>query len=283
MIKNYINYNKSKNAIITIAIGKTYLKRWEIYAKPSWELYCKKYNINLFVVTEDLISEEHKKWKKATWQKLLIGKTIKNYGFDIDNICYLDTDILISPNARNIFNNYNKKKYGLVSKVKGLPFHLNTTLKKIAYFRNLYYDNGYPLDSALFMDINQVYKFSKLSPQDNYACAGVIVFNVDNHCEEMNSWFMKYDVNTVSTTGGDQTHINWEIQNTNRVSWIDYEFQALWLFEMASKYTFLYNIKNSTEEDIKNSIRACLMSVDFLHFAGSWPESNMWLYQRHFS
>ena len=184
---------------------------------------------------------------------------------------------MISPKARNIFDNYDKRNYGLVSKVKDLPFHLNTTLKKIAYFRNLHYDDDYPLDSALFMNLNQIYEFSKLSPKDNYACAGVIVFNVDNHYEEMKSWFMKYDVNTVSITDGDQTHINWEIQNTNRFSWIDYEFQALWLFEMASKYSFLYDKKTCSEENIKNSIRACLMSVDFLHFAGSWPESNMWL------
>ena len=96
-----------KNYIVTIAIGDQYLSEWEQYALPSWKLYCEKYDIGLIVFTRDLISKQDLKWKKATWQKLLIGNTLKSKISNIDNICYLDTDILISPIAPDIFNNFN--------------------------------------------------------------------------------------------------------------------------------------------------------------------------------
>ena len=280
MIKQIVKYEESKDAIVTIAIGEPYLSEWEKYAKKSWILYCKKNKINLFVIIEDLISIDDSKWKKATWQKLLIGDALQVNNYNIINVCYMDTDIIISPQARNIFNFYNNNKYGLISKIENLPFCLNNILKKVAFLRNLYYDPTYPLDSSLFMTPRQIYNFSKLPPMENYACAGVILFNVEKHSDQMKNWFFKYDRNTISITEGDQTHVNWEIQNTNNVCWLAYEFQALWLYEMAEKYPYLYNMKKIKKNQIVDAIRACLMNVDFLHFAGSWHESDMWLHKQ---
>ena len=174
MITQYTNFEKSNYAIVTIAI-------WEKYAKKSWKNYCNKYKLNLFVITEHLISYDHKNWKKPTWQKLLIGDTLKKLNIKSENICYLDTDILISPNAKNIFESYNSNSYGLVSKIKNLPFDLHTTLRKVAFFRNRFVDNTYPLDLALFMPLEKIYEYSNLSPQINSACAGVVMFNIKNH------------------------------------------------------------------------------------------------------
>ena len=276
MIKQYINFENYKNAIVTIAIGDNFLNGWKTYSKKSWEIYCNKYKLNLFVITDDLIAKNHKKWKKPTWQKMLIADAFKNSNFKIDNICYLDTDILISPKAKNVFENYDEKKYGLVSKVKELPFNLLQIKKKIAFLRNRFYDKEYPLDSSLFMNHEENYKYSNLTVQDNEACAGLILFNVHNHHKEMKEWFLKYDINTVSITGGDQVHLNWEVQNTKNVNWLTYDFQALWLYEIVSKYPFLYDEKICTDELIVYSIQACLLSVNFLHFAGSWHECDMW-------
>jgi len=284
MIKQYVNFQNSKNAIVTIAIGKKYISQWEDYAMKSWKIYCNKYKLNLFVMSEDLISKNHEKWKKPPWQKLLIADVFKKSNFKIDNICYLDTDILISPKAKNIFDYYyNEKMYALISKIKEIPFPLLQTQKKLAFFRNRYYDEDYPLDSSLFMTLDQIYGYSNLTPQDNEACAGVILFNVNNHYKEMKDWFLKYDNNTVSITGGDQIHLNWEIQNSKKFFWLTYDFQALWIYEMITKYPFLYDKKICSNELIASSIQACLLSVNFLHFAGSWHESNMWLNKNIFT
>ena len=55
----------TNNYIVTIAIGEKYFNEWETYALPSWKEYCEKFDLGLIVFTNDLISKEDKKWKKA--------------------------------------------------------------------------------------------------------------------------------------------------------------------------------------------------------------------------
>ena len=89
---------KSGNYIVTVAIGNKYLDLWEKYAKLNWTTYCKRNNLGLIVITNDLIEKKNRFWKKPNWQKLLIGEYLKNkYSNQIKNVCYLDTDILINP------------------------------------------------------------------------------------------------------------------------------------------------------------------------------------------
>ena len=59
--------------------------------------------------------------------------------------------------------------------------------------------------------------------------------------------------------------------------WLDYRFQAIWAFEMAWKYPFLYETGSRDDlELIRDCIEASLYQNHFLHFAGSWHESQMW-------
>lgn len=277
MIETYRDVGTHGDAIVTIAIGEAYFEEWRSYALPLWKAYCENYDLGLYVVKDNLIEESHPKWKKATWQKLLIGKTIANFKPEVKNVCYLDTDILINPCAPNIFDVYDKKNYGLVSQIKNLPMPLELVMRQYVFLRHNYYSKRYPLDSVVFLPLPEQYKYSNLKPVDDSACAGLILFNVVRHSQEMYRWFLKYDNQTPSVTDGDQTHINWEIINTKNVQWLDYRFQALWVYEMAWKYSFLYTRHQQNKELIRECVEACLFSNYFLHFAGSWHESDMWL------
>lgn len=276
-MKIVLPLENSRNLISTIAIGEEYYNSWEKCALPTWIEYCKINRLGLVVFDQDLISSDKKEWKKATWQKMLIGETMIKEGVDADNICYLDSDILINRNAPNIFEHYDSTTIGLTSIRKNLPFPLDEVQRRLAFLRHICYDESYPLDSALFMSLEQLYGFHSLPVQADEACMGLIVFNVANHTQLMRSWFDKYDRNVQSVTnGGDQTHINYEIQNWGKVSWLDYRFQAIWPYEMAWKYPFLYDYGRQDENLIRKCIEAALYQNHFLHFAGSWHESAMW-------
>ncbi len=276
-MKLILEPGKSKNIIATIAIGSEYLDSWEQYALPNWKEYCIRNELGLLVINEDLISRNNKFWKKPTWQKLLIGDALNKSNLIIENVCYLDTDILINPNAPNIFDSYNSENFGLVSLRNNLPFPYEEVIRRIAFLRHNYYDNNYPLDSALHINLNDLYKYHMLPVQPDEACMGLIIFNISNHADIMKSWFYKYDANVQSiTNGGDQTHLNFEIQNYNKMSWLDYRFQSIWVFEMAWKYPFLYSTEYSKSDLIKECIEASLHANFFLHFAGAWHESIMW-------
>ena len=116
---------KSKNYICTILIGGNYEKEWKKFAKRTWFKYCKKNGLGLIIFRDHLISKNNPNWKTPHWQKLLIGiKLIKNK-VKVDNVCFLDSDILINHDmSPNIFKFYNSKKIGLISKYKNLPFDL---------------------------------------------------------------------------------------------------------------------------------------------------------------
>ena len=276
MIEIVRELGSSRNAIVTIAIGDRYYKEWKEYAKPSWLLYCERYDLGLFVVKKGLIKKEHKSWKKPTWQKLLIGSSVKNMDININNICYLDTDIIINPLSPNIFHYHDNESISLVSLRTDLPFSYDKTLKKIAFYRNRKISSDYPLDSALFISLKDLYKYHDLSPQVNEACMGLIVFHVDNFYKIMESWFYKYDKEVFSiTNGGDQTHLNYEIQNYGKVKWLDYKFQALWVYEMSNYYPFLY--KEKCNSSLKTDcINVSIFQNYFLHFPGLWIEGEMW-------
>lgn len=273
----YARPKHSKNYIATIAIGEKYYNEWREAALPLWERYCQYHDLGIIVFTGDLIMPEDESWKKATWQKLLIGEVLRANDVDAQNICYIDTDILINPFAPNVFENYNEETIGLVSLRKNLPQPREETLRRLAFLRHTYYDRAYPLDSALFISLEKIYEHHSLAPQDDFFCAGFFLFNLKNHTDRMAAWFRKYPKNTDSITGGgDQTHLNYEFLNWGNVSWLDYRFQAIWTYEISWKYPFLYSYGKNNVELIRECIEASLYANYFLHFAGSWHESQMW-------
>ena len=275
-MKIYLKPGKSKNILATIAIGPKFLSNWEKFAKPSWLNYCKEHDLGMVVFDKAYSSNDDPFMKKANWQKLLIGKQIQSSSLEVSNICYLDIDIIISPLAPNIFENYDSKKFLLVSQINNLPNDRIYTLRRLAFLRHTHLDSRYELDSALFMSPEAIFRFHSLPEHKDYACTGLFVFNVANHTDLLYSWFIKYDskIQTI-TGGGEEPHLNHEFQSTNLVEWLPYKFQALWIYEVAIYYPFLFK-----KLDDKCLIRECIESSlylnYFLHFAGSWNECEMW-------
>ncbi len=276
-MKVLLKPEKSNNFIATIAIGKDYFDLWHKNAYSGWKKYCEKHDLGLVIFDENLISTQDPVWKKATWQKLLIAEKLKDSSLLVESVCYIDTDILINEQAPNIFDKYDPVTIGLVSMVKNIPFSMDEARRIVSFMRHKYYDKKYPLDSAIFMTVEQIFSYHNLPAQNDFACMGLIVFNVDYHADLMRKWFNKYDKNVDSLTGGgDQSHINFEIQNWGNITWLDYKYQALWTYEMAIKYPFLYNYGRYDKGLIRECIEATLTTNYFLHFASSWSDSDMW-------
>ena len=272
----YYKANNSEFTLVTIAVGEKYLSSWETYSKNNWIEYCKRHNINLYVVVEDLISKDNPKWKKATWQKLLLGNALKDISPESKFICYIDTDFIISPFAPNVFDSYTDySTIGLVSQVNNLPYDLNMIKRIISYGRHNFYNKSYPLDSSIFMEPEDIFEHHNFTRFSDYACAGFFIFNSDNHSEMMYNWFFEIENNYDSLTGGDEPFFNNLVQSWGNITWLTYKFQALWIYELAGKYPFLYEKSSSNSQLIIDCIKSSLTQNHFLHFAGSWNESEM--------
>ena len=263
----------SNTAIVTLAIGSEYEKSWQRHALPGWLEYCKKNGIGLYVQTGNLDTSENP--KKKQWQKLLLGSEIEKLNKKIRTVCYLDTDILINSHAPNIFDYHKKGTIGLVSKFNKLPYDRLICLRRIAFLRKKFIDSNYPLDSALFMNIAQLYDYQNLTPQSDYACTGLIVFDIGTPSNFLREIFYKYQAPVYSITdGGEEVHTNYELLSNFEINWLDYKFQTFWTYEIAWKYPFLY--ENKYKNMISECINASLWGTHFLHFAGSWNEGNHW-------
>ena len=264
------------NYLVTTAIGEPYFSNFKHFTMPSWLDYCKNFNLGLAVVTSDLIERNDKYYKKANWQKFIVAKELKKLDPLVKNICHLDTDIIISPLAQNIFDFHSDDSISVISLRNGLPYSYNMALRRIAFFRNKYYDKKYPLDSVLFSTIDDLYKNNGLDVPKiaDEVCSGVFVYNVSKYLEFFEKIFFSVDRNVKTLTNdGDQTHFNHYVLNEN-VKFLSYKFQTIWVFEQAMKYNFLY--KHSDKKIIKKCIKSSLLDCHFLHFAGSWHESEMW-------
>jgi len=270
-----IKVSKSGNYLVTIAIGESYQVRFQKNVLESWEKYAEKNNLGIILFHDHLVAVSHPNWKKPTWQKLIISSVLLQSGFPVKCVCYLDTDIIINPFAPNIFDHSVSNKISVVSLRNNLPFSYMSTLKKLALLRKKYIDPKYPLDSVLFADLKTLYEFQNLPIQTDEFCAGLLLFNPHELANQMENWFYLYDRDVESITdGGDQTHLNYHVLSSNLASFLNYEFQAIWAFEAANYYPFLF-INGFSDRSLYNEcIQATLMRVNFLHFAGSWPESS---------
>ena len=265
-----------KKIIVTIAIGNEYQKIWKRNIYPSWKIYCKKYNLGLAVFEKDLVSKNSKYWKKATWQRLLVGEEVKKFFPKVEDVCFLDTDIIINPTAPNIFSYQKKNKINLTSLRTNLPFEYKKTIRKMAYFRKKYVNKKYPLDSLLNCDLKTLYKSDNLTPQSDEMCVGVMMFNIKKFSKKLNDWFYKFKKNIDTTTrGGCQTQINYLILKNKYENLLDYRFQSIWIFELVNRFPFMLKSLNNTSllGELTSTI---LMDNYFLHFAGSGKESVFW-------
>jgi len=269
--------SKSNNYICSVVIGEKTYNDWYKYSFPFVAKYCEKHGVGLIIFTKELISEKSLFWKKATWQKLLVGDYLKNRIKKIKNVCMMDVDILVNPEAPNVFDFHKEDKISVVSLRKNLPFSWEKAVKNISFYRNKYYSKKYPLDSAIGISLKNLYKIHNMKPQKDEFCAGLYIFNVKKFNKILKNWFFKYKQDIFSVTGGgEQTHFNYEVQNHGKVNYLDYKFQAIWVFEMAIYYPFLYKLKKKINSTLIESILTSFQNNYFLHFAGTWQEGQMW-------
>ncbi len=257
----------SHQYLVTIASGEEYFTRWEKNILPSWLYYAERYDIGIACITESLIDQKNPLWKKATWQKLLLPKTLLDNG--ILFACYIDSDIIVNPFAPNIFDFLVVEKVGVTSTENGMPYGSAEVRRRLAYLRHSV-DSNYPLDSSLHMTTKQVYEYHGFPDHQDIFCAGLLLFSAEHQISNFASWFDLYDSSVQSISGGgDEIHLNHHIFSKKLESFLPYRFQAIWSFESAWMFPNLYLSKFSNNLEIKSAIEITLLNNYFLHFAGS--------------
>ena len=271
----------TNNWLVTLSIGNRYLERFEKYALPFCLRYSKRYGLNLAVVYQDITGligvSENSAGKKKTWQKMLIPHFMSQVDSCIDQLCYFDSDILFNPYGANIFAASDKEKFNVVSERHDLPYDDLYCRKVISFYRNKFSNGRYPLDSSIFMKTEDIYRYHGFKAYNDYCCAGLYVCSPRLYSGGLLDIFNKYRDDHVSVTeGGDEPAFNFEIRERFVLNYLPYQYQAIWNMEMAYRYRSLF-AEQAPSTLTRSSIKDCLLSLTCLHFAGSWPESSLYL------
>lgn len=276
--KVYRRPNATNNYLGTLAVGAQYLESWEANSLRFWLDYCDRHDLGLIAQVKAI---EDRGNKRFDWQKIAMPHLLKSRIDSAELFCFIDYDIIPSPGAGNIFDIIDPEKIAVVSQRKRVPYgDVDKLLKRIAFFRHTYSSDTYPLDSYIARATRDIFIDHGLEPFDDFACAGLFVVSLSKWSGEMYSWFEKYDSNALLTANpGEQVYLNFHIQKTGEVQWLDYEWQSLWWFEMGQVHFELYREENRSTQTVVSAIENSLSRCSFLHFVGSW-EKWAWDYVR---
>ena len=86
-----------------MAIGYKYLNNFKKYSYKHFYNYCRKNDIGIIIITQNLINKSSSDWKKPRMAKIDCTPFNQKKYKDVKNICMIDTDILINENSPNIF------------------------------------------------------------------------------------------------------------------------------------------------------------------------------------
>ena len=102
-----------RKCLVTLTIGDKYQRSFEQYLRPSWELYCEKYLIDLVVLDQPLDDSPRASKRSPAWQKLLILS--QDWSFQYEQIAWVDSDIAINAHrAPDLFSFVAPHEIGLV-------------------------------------------------------------------------------------------------------------------------------------------------------------------------
>lgn len=252
--------------IFSHAIGEKYLINFFKNSFPFIKDYCLKNNLD-FILFTDFANADY----NIYWQKCFYPKYLFDIGYS--KACYIDTDIVISPFSPNIFSIWDSKKYGVVSSVKNLPYsssYLEIKSRTARLRNNL--DQTYPLNSSLTAPYEDIYHYHGIFNLNDSITTGLFLFKTIDYYEFEKLAF-EYGKNK-AIDNGEEIYLN-ILFNNSETHYLDYKFQAIWLYEMTHLYPFLYTKREQSL--VIDCFTASLFNNYFLHFAGSW-ESWVWHY-----
>ena len=229
-----------KVALVTIAIGEDYLKRYNEYFRPSHEVYASKNNYDFKVIT-DFLDPAMRILDTITLSKLLLCS--QSWSLDYEFIIFIDADILINPNSPPIHTLCEGKDgIGMVDEYSQPTPERRLEINKL---------ENYEKDASGYFKLSDI-DFETKSVFNT----GVMVFQPKKHAQFSERIYHIYVKGSIKNPRGfhfEQTVINYEIQKNKMYEILPNEFNTvlpLWHRDMINPTHFF-------------------MTNYFIHFAGN--------------
>ena len=269
---------KKPQAICVTAIGDNFSKIFNTISLPFFKSYCERYGLGLLVLKDFVFPKNKLKPPfdtRPNLQRLLFPKIILENFPNYKYICDIDADCIPGPVARDIFayaysKNTNKKDIFLIPPTPS-NFNRLDIGKRLSLLRKTYIDPSFPLDTLISASDYGEKKIFDLKFKGPIAVIGTCLGSTrllakcfDLVIKKISKHFGIYL----------QHYTNAIFRKEGNVRWLPYEFQAIWSNEIALYYPFLFT-KGVDKNILSSCVLSSLLRVDMLHFAGSWPENDV--------
>jgi len=269
----------NKKAIVTLAIGKRFTRMVNKICLKNWQLYADKHGYDLIICETPLDNSELGKSRCAAWQKCLVLS--QEWSKKYERIVWMDTDIIINPNAPDICEGVPDEKIGGINEFASPSREeYNTALSRMyEHWNNLGYS------PVINYGAKAYYKsFGIECELEDVVQTGVMVFNPELHREVLEHVYYNYEEKGLNY---EMRPLSYEILNNNLIHWIDNRFNVLLQFQKALYYTFLLELNTKKpsflckKEITKLCNEAVFSNSYFLHFTGKTEEMKLLDWQKH--
>ena len=265
---------QSNRALILTVIGDEYRKKIEKIALPNFLHYCHTHELGLLLLNDYVHSADRKLHPynmDPGYQRLIMPSLVRDLFPQYEYLCDVDVDCIPSLTGRNIFAS-SKLNKGTINLVMPTPIgnSRQSLGRKISLLRKSFHKADFPLDSLLAGNEEIVKGLLGFDFKGPLSTLGTCI----GHVQDLAASGAKlYKLIGTEFSGYLQTYRNEHYIKNFKVHYLPYEFQAIWNYEMAQYYPFLY-----FQDDIQLAVEcvsATLSRVEMLHFAGAWPENDV--------
>ncbi|WP_207476463.1 hypothetical protein [Arenibaculum pallidiluteum] len=263
---------RSDTVVVSVVCGEAYQQSFRQWYLPTWERYCRRHGFDLFLIEAPIDRNVDLSVKSIHWQKLLVASLppMKRYA----RMVWIDADILINDGiAPDITAGVPEGSIGVVD---ATPWMTEADDVFNQYGRFLFLD-ALSMSAArgadgrrvvvADMSVADMYRLKGLVPPcDRFINTGVFVCSPRLHGDFLFDVYLRYGRDLWDF---ENSAMSWEILRSGMQHFIDPRFNAVWIWEAAKHYPFLYDLDfyNANHDVVRRCVNACFRNNFFLHFA----------------
>ena len=261
-----------KRALATLVIGEPYRQRFAAHAAPSFRAYAKAHGLSLVVLDRLLDETPRGRSRSPAWQKCLLCAHPRLRA--CEQILWLDADIVIRPDAPNVFEAVPPGVLGAVEQFSSpTPGEYAAALVKT---RRYLAAKGLDVpDEATPQAFYRRYGFE--DGPDAAVQTGMLVLTPEAHGPAMAAAYAEDRRPDSRDMLFEMRPLSYHLLRCGPARWLDPRFNALWATFLVNRYPFLMDptflaAYRDRPELLARLKAACLQTAAddayFLHFAG---------------
>ncbi|MEA2391191.1 MAG: hypothetical protein QOK31_1300, partial [Solirubrobacteraceae bacterium] len=252
----------SRRAIVTLAVGEQYARFWRQACERNWRAYGDRHGYDVICIDQPLDPSPRARERGPTWQKLLVLS--QPFSKRYEQIVWMDADFLLNPLAPSVADAVAPERVGAVDEYATPTRELYRVLLRRLYEH--WEAAGVPFvrgeTAAGFYEA-----FGLPARHEEVVQAGLMVLSPRHHRDLLEHiYYTHEDPRRV----GDMRAVSFELLEAGAVDWIDHRFNYPWLLYAAEHFPNLLGLPDHPR--VRETARAALHDVHFLHFAGAKSE-----------